>query len=465
MQYWGDVHYTADTGRLSLGDVDAVAVASAYGTPLLTLSEAVIRRQCRRFHHAFQAAGIQDYTVAYAGKAFITIAICQLMAEENMSLDVVSGGELYTALAADFPAGKIIFHGNNKTIEELNQALDAGVGCIVVDNFTELDRLSLLAADRNQQVNVLLRVAPGVEAETHTYVDTGRQDTKFGFDIVSGQALEAVRRALDRPALNLLGLHCHIGSQIFKLDPYKLAIRRIYEFMDDVYRNCGVIFTRLDLGGGLGVKYLPDDQPPSVEQWIETLVTEVRQQATSRGWPVPGLIVEPGRSIIAEAGVTLYRVGSIKRVPEVGTYVAVDGGMMENLRPALYNARYTGLLIPGPGNTPLQYRPFETVAVVGRACESGDVLIPKITLPQPETGDYLAMLTTGAYTYSMASNYNKFPRPAVVLLDAGKARVVVEREKYHDLIRLERPLRQQPRVASSPTKVARWADQIGWNKD
>lgn len=464
MELWGDIQYSKETGRLRLGDVDAVTLARAYGTPLLVLNERVIRRQCRLFHQAFKDAGVESYEVAYAGKSLINLALCQLMEEENMSLDVVSGGELYTAMAAGFPSERVLFHGNNKSPAELEQALDNRIGRIVIDNFTELDRLGRLTSERQQQIDVMLRVVPGVEAETHTYIDTGRQDNKFGFDIASGQALVAVQRALDMPYLNLVGLHCHIGSQIFSLEPYKHAVKRMYAFMDQVFEATGVTLPQLDLGGGLGVRYLPGDTPPSVDQWVTTLVEQVRYEAERRGWSIPHLIVEPGRSIVGEAGVTLYQVGSVKRVPDVRTYVAVDGGMMENPRPALYNAEYTGLLVPGNGAVPLKDRLLETVAVVGRACESGDILIPRAVLPEPQVGDYLALLTTGAYTYSMASHYNKFPRPAVILLDGGKARIIVEREKYHDLIRLERPLRQQPRVATSPTRIARWAGQPGWEE-
>ncbi|HEY8450049.1 MAG TPA: diaminopimelate decarboxylase [Bacillota bacterium] len=454
--YWGAVRYDRSRGRLQLGDADAVTLASAYGTPLLVLNETIIREHCRRYRQAFRDAGAPSAEVAYAGKAFLTIAMCQLLDEEGLSLDVVSGGELYTALSAGFPPERILFHGNNKSVDELEQALSAGVGRIVVDNFAELERLERLVAP-SRRARVLLRVVPGVEAHTHAYIETGKQDTKFGFDIACGQALEAVERTLAIPGLELVGLHCHIGSQIFEIEPYRKAIERVYAFLDEVERRCGIILPELDFGGGLGVRYLPEDAPPSIEALVAALVAEVRRQAEERGWPLPHLLVEPGRSIVCEAGVTLYEVGSIKRLPGVRTYVAVNGGMMENPRPALYDARYTALLVPGAGSTPLSERPLERVAIVGRACESGDVLVREIELPRPEVGDLVALLSTGAYTYSMAGHYNKFPRPAVVLLEGSKARIIVEREHYHDLIRHERPLRAAAKVASTPTRAARRA--------
>ncbi|MFO7245830.1 MAG: diaminopimelate decarboxylase [Thermaerobacter sp.] len=456
-RYWGAVEYDPAAGSIRLGGVDAAVLARSYGTPLVVLNEAEIRDRCRRYRQAFAAAGAHDARVIYAGKALCTVAVCQLMAEEGLGLDVVSGGELYTALAAGFPPERIVFHGNNKTEDELRRALEAGVGRIVVDNFNELDRLSRLAAGRGEPVPVLLRVVPGVEAHTHHYIQTGKQDTKFGFDIAGGQALAAVERVLARPRLNLMGLHCHIGSQIFDLEPYRLTVQRVFAFLAEVRERTGWTAEELDLGGGLGVRYVPEDRPPDIETLVQVLVDEARAAAARHGLPQPRLMVEPGRSIVGEAGVTLYTVGSIKRLEGVRTYVAVDGGMMENPRPALYGARYTALLAAGPGSVPAGQRRPETVAVVGRACESGDVLVPETVLPEPAEGDLIALLTTGAYTYSMASHYNKFPRPAVVMLDGSRARVIVERERYHDLIRGERPLRPRARVADRPTRAGRLA--------
>lgn len=459
--YWGEVSYDPDLGRLELGGVDAAVLARSFGTPLVVLNEAVIRERCRRYRRAFVDAGIEDALVVYGGKALCTVAVCQLVAEEGLGLDVVSGGELYTALAAGFPPERIVFHGNYKTDDELRQAMDAGVGRIVLDNFGELERLDRLAAERGARIQVLLRVVPDVEAGAHEYISTGRRDTKFGFDIASGQALAAVETVLARPELQLLGLHCHIGSQIVDLEPYRRTVRRLFAFIAEARRRTGWTPAELDLGGGLGIRYLPEDQPPSIETWVRTLVEEARAAAAGQGLPLPRILVEPGRSIVGEAGVTLYTVGSIKRVEGVGTYVAVDGGIMENPRTALYGARYTVLLAPGPGSEPAGKRRTETVAVVGRACESGDVLVPEATLPEPREGDLLALLSTGAYTFSMAGHYNKFPRPAVVLLAEGRARVIVERERYHDLIRAERPLHARPRVAARPTRVGRLGREPG----
>lgn len=450
---WPGIEYDEDSGTLRIAGADALTLARSFGTPLLVLNEQAIRDRCRRYRQAFRRLGVEDFDIVYAGKAFLTLAMCQLIAEENLGLDVVSGGELYTALAAGFPPERILFHGNNKSDEELRYALEAGVGCIVIDNDHELVRLQALLAERDRQQAVMLRVVPDVAAETHRAIETGTQDTKFGFDIASGQALAATAAALADPRLRLLGFHCHIGSQIFAAAPFARMVERMYAFLDEVAAIHGYRPEQLDLGGGLGVAYVPGDRPLAIEAYVETLVAAVRAEAGKRSLPAPRILVEPGRSIVAEAGVTLYTVGAIKRIPGVRTYVALDGGMMENPRPALYDAVYTAVVLPRPGSQPPAQRPRETVALVGRACESGDVLIREIELPQPQPGDVVAMFATGAYTYSMASHYNKFPRPAVVMLDGPKARVIVEREKYHDLIRNERPLRPAAKVAASPTKA------------
>lgn len=430
-----------EEGRLLVGGLDAVRLAHEHGTPLYVFDEAVIRGRCREFRAAMGDAG----DVAYAGKAFLCQAIVRIIDEEGLSLDVVSGGELYTALQAGFPADRIVLHGNNKSDEELRAALEAGVGRVVVDNFHEIDRLSDLAVRAGRRQPVLLRVAPGIEAHTHEYISTGGQDSKFGFDVATGQALEAVERALAAPGLEWTGLHCHVGSQIFEIEPFRLAARRLMELGAEVRLRTGALLREADIGGGFGVRYLPSDQPPAAADAVGAALAELRRSAAGFGLPVPRLMIEPGRAIVGEAGYTLYTVGAVKRIPGVRTYLAVDGGMADNPRPALYGAEYTAVIADRP-----EAPPVETVRVVGRYCESGDVLIREIALPEARPGDVLALFTTGAYHYSMASNYNRFPRPAAVLVAGGRADVIIERETFADLVRQDRvPPRLAPRAGRS----------------
>lgn len=429
----------SEEGHLLIGGMDAVRLAREFGTPLYVFDEAAIRARCREFRAAVGGAG----SVAYAGKAFLCKAIARVVEQEGLALDVVSGGELHTALEAGFPPERVVFHGNNKSPEELRAALRVGVGRIVVDNFREIALLAELTREAGRRQPVLVRVAPGIEAHTHEYVSTGQQDSKFGFDVATGQALEAVRQVLSVPGLEWTGLHCHVGSQILEVEPFRLAARRLLELAATIRRETGALLREADIGGGFGVRYLPEDRPPPVATVIGAALDEVRRCAGELGLPVPLLLVEPGRAIVAEAGYTLYTVGAVKRIPGVRTYVAVDGGMADNPRPALYGAEYAAV-IADRAEAP----PSERVRVVGRYCESGDVLIREIGLPSPQPGDVLAVFTTGAYHYSMASNYNRFPRPAAVLVGEGRADVIIARETYADLVRQDRvPLRLARRGA------------------
>jgi diaminopimelate decarboxylase len=412
--------------HLEIGGCDTVALAEEFGTPLYGM----VRENCRRYLRAMQKKYPRG-KILYAGKAFLVLAMAKLVAEEGLGLDVVSGGELYTALKAGFPAEHLYFHGNNKSRQELLEALEAKIGRIVVDSFSELQELQELSASRRQKVDVLLRVKPGIEAHTHDYIQTGREDSKFGLGF--SEAREAVRQILSAtPNLELRGFHCHIGSQIFQLEPYCLAARAMLDFMSEVRTETGYVASELDLGGGLGIRYTQGDNPPSIETFVETVAATVQDEAEQRKYPLPELLLEPGRSITGEAGITLYRVGVIKEVPGVRCYVSVDGGMMDNIRPALYQAHYEAMI----ANKALQ-EPVKRVTVAGKACESGDLLIEDTCLPPVEKGDLLAVFSTGAYCYAMASNYNRNPRPPVVFVRNGKPRVVVRRETYGDLLALE----------------------------
>ncbi|WP_126427414.1 diaminopimelate decarboxylase [Brevibacillus marinus] len=421
-----------EKGHLEIGGCDTVQLAREFGTPLYVYDEQLIRENCRAFVEAFQTTGF-SFQVAYASKAFCTMAICRLVAEEGLSLDVVSAGELYTALKAGYPAERIHFHGNNKSPEELAMALEAGIGCFVADNFYELEMLNLLAKERGKTAVVLLRITPGVEAHTHEYIATGQQDSKFGLDIQSGQALKAVRRCLQAEALELLGVHCHIGSQIFETEGFVAAVVQVAQFLQTVREECGYTARVVNLGGGYGIRYVEGDTPRTPAHYINAITQAVRTEFAQRQLPFPELWIEPGRSIVGEAGTTLYRIGSVKEIPNVRKYVAVDGGMTDNLRPALYQARYEA----GLANR-MNEQPGEIVSIAGKCCESGDMLIWDIALPPVQSGDILAVPCTGAYGYAMASNYNRIPRPAVVFVRDGQARLVVERETLDDLVRLDR---------------------------
>lgn len=437
------LHGTAsinDEGHLEIGGCDTVELVEKYGTPLYVYDVELIRTRARSFKKMFEKHGV-DAQVAYASKAFSSIAMLQLADEEGLSLDVVSGGELYTAIAAKFPVEKIHFHGNNKSEEELEMALDHNIGCIVVDNFHELHMLHHLCQERKQNVHILLRVTPGIEAHTHDYILTGQEDSKFGFDLENGQAETALAVCLDSEYLNLLGIHCHIGSQIFETSGFKLAARKVLEKLSLWNDEYGFISRVLNLGGGFGIRYTEEDTPLSPEQYVEEMIFEVRKETERLSLPMPEIWIEPGRSLVGEAGTTLYSIGSRKDVPNVRKYVAVDGGMTDNIRPALYDAKYEAVL----ANRPLD-KHDEVVSIAGKCCETGDMLIWDLPLPEPGTNDILAVFCTGAYGYSMANNYNRIPRPPVVFVENGKSRAVIKRESYEDLVRLDVPLSEKSTI-------------------
>jgi diaminopimelate decarboxylase len=418
-----------DKGHLEIGGVDAVELASTYGTPLYVMDEALMRERARGFVEAFRKTGLK-FQVAYASKALCTMAMCRLADEEGLSLDVVSDGELHTALAAGFPAQRIHFHGNNKTPFEIEMGIDTGIGCFVADNFLELGLLNEIAGAKGKKVNILFRVTPGIEAHTHEFISTGQTDSKFGFDIGTGQAKKAVAMAKELPNLEILGLHAHIGSQIFEVEGYRLTIERMTQFAADVRRDLGVTFRVLNTGGGFGIRYVEGDRPLPAETFVQAIADAVKGEFAKADYPVPEVWIEPGRSIVGDAGTTLYTIGSQKDIPGVRKYVAVDGGMMDNIRPALYDAKYEAILANRANE-----EPAEVVSIAGKACETGDMLIWDLPLPKVQTGDILAVFCTGAYNYSMANNYNRVRRPAMVFVKDGRADLVVRRESHEDLTR------------------------------
>lgn len=417
-------------GHLVIGGCDTVELARDFGTPLFVYDEEHLRRRCREHRDAF-AAESETARVVYAAKSFCTVAMCAIAAEEGLYIDVSTGGELAIALAAGFPSERVYFHGNNKSSRELQEAIAAGAGRIVIDSFDEVARIDELTPA--QPVEALLRVTPGIEAHTHEYIQTGQLDSKFGFGLADGVALEAIKRASESPAVSLKGIHAHIGSQIFLMHSYAKAVDVIVGFVADVRDALGIELGEIDLGGGLGIAYTADDTPSTIAEYAATVVGEVRRQCEQRWIPEPVVAAEPGRSITGNAAVTLYTVGTIKEIPGVRTYAAVDGGMSDNLRPMLYQADYEALLA-NRADEPRTRR----VTIAGKHCESGDVLIKDALLPESlAVGDILATPATGAYGWVMANNYNAQPRPAVVFAGGGRARVVVRRETYDDLLRLQ----------------------------
>ncbi|MEU6037028.1 diaminopimelate decarboxylase [Actinomadura sp. NPDC047616] len=417
-----------EDGVLHVGGVDVRELAERFGTPLFVYDEEDVRARAREY-----AAAFHDGDVHYAGKAFLCTAVARWLNEEGLGLDVCTGGELAVALAADFPVERITFHGSNKSLAELEKALDAGVGRIVVDSFEEIARLGYLAKERGVRPKVMVRVTTGVEAHTHEFIATAHDDQKFGFSRNTGAALEAVRRVLALSQLELVGLHSHIGSQIFDTDGFEVAAHRLAELLVQIRDEHGLELPELDLGGGYGIAYVTGDEPHDPKAIADSLRTIVARECRAYGLAMPHLTVEPGRAIVGPGGVTLYQVGTVKDVEGLRTYVSVDGGMSDNLRTALYGAEYTCTLASRSSDAaPMLSR------LVGKHCESGDIVVRDLWLPEDlSAGDLVAVAATGAYCRSMASNYNHVPRPAVVAVRDGEARVIVRRETDEDLLRLD----------------------------
>lgn len=418
-----------EKGHLTIGGVDTVDLANEFGTPAYILDENVIRENCRTYRRAAAEYFGADALPLYASKALCFTGIYKIAAEEGMGVDCVSGGELYTAKKAGFPAEKIYFHGNNKTDKDIRDAMDMGVGTFVVDNREELCAISEETQKRGITQRILLRITPGIDPHTHRAIVTGNVDSKFGSPIVTGQAMEIVKTALSTKGIKLVGLHCHIGSQIFDLEPFADAANIMVRFIADIKRECGFEVEELNLGGGFGVRYTEYDREIDYDSAIRDIASIVTGYCKENGIRMPRVILEPGRALVAAAGVTLYTVGSVKEIPGFRTYVSVDGGMPDNPRYALYQSQYTAV-IANKANEPKT----ERVTIAGRCCESGDLLGENMELQSAERGDILAVLVTGAYNYSMASNYNRLPRPPVVLVKDGKARIAVKRETYEDIV-------------------------------
>jgi len=420
-------------GRLEIGGCDTVELAERFGTPLYVMDEALLRQNCRDYLESFRSR-YPNMDIAFAGKSFLTTAICQIVHQEELSLDVVSSGEIHTALKANFPMERVYFHGNFKSEAELRMALDKGVGKIVVDNAQELELLNSLAMAEGGKADILLRLTPGIDPHTHRLIRTGQADTKFGLNIKDGSARSAVKRALECPGIGLRGIHCHLGSQILDTNAHAAAVRIMVEFAREVLDATGFAVEEINTGGGLGIRYVEEQNPPTIDEFAEAVAGTYVQCLEEFDLHEPKLVQEPGRSIVGTAGTTLYTVGTIKRVPiteDPGyrTYVAVDGGLTDNPRPLLYDAVYTALVASRADTEPSQ-----TVTISGKHCET-DTLIHDARIAEVAAGDILAVLCTGAYNYSMASNYNRFTRPAAVLVADGRADVIVERETLDDLVR------------------------------
>lgn len=420
-----------EAGHLTLGGCDAVELAREFGTPLYVFDEETLRGRCREFQTEFRSR-YPDTVVAYAAKVYLGRALAGILIQEEMALDVVSGGELAIAASVSFPPERIYFHGNNKSALDLREALDYGVGRIVIDNFHEMQLLNNLSQGAGQRQPVLIRLSPGVDPHTHVYTTTGILDSKFGIPLATGQGEAAVRQVLELPGLELVGLHVHLGSPVFELEPYREAVAVVLAFAAEMGKKHGFRQTEFSPGGGFAVQYVEGKAPPSVAEYAETIVSAVTEGCQEHGLPMPRLIVEPGRAIVARAAVALYTVGSSKDVPGVRRFVSVDGGMADNIRPPLYDSRYEALV----ANKALETR-RETVTIAGRYCESGDILIRDAELAPLEAGDILAMATAGAYALPMASNYNASLRPAVVLVNDGEAKLIRRRETYEDLMRAD----------------------------
>ena len=414
-----------ETGHLEIGGCDAVELAETFGTPVLVLDRATLEERARSF-----SSVIEPSRVYYAGKALCCVAVLEVVNELGLGLDVCSGGELTTAMSAGFPPDRIIFHGNNKSLAELEMAREAAVGRVVVDSFEEIERI----AEVKLETDLLVRITPGVEAHTHEFVQTGQEDSKFGFSLADDIAMQAVERAMRVPGCTLTGVHAHIGSQIFELAAFDLAIQRLASFLAVAQERLGFEASELNVGGGLGIAHTEDETTPDPAESCTRILNAVTREFTARGLRIPTVFVEPGRATIGSSTVTLYRVGTVKNIPGVRTYVSVDGGMSDNIRPALYGARYEAFLA---NRMTAEAGPRVTVA--GKHCESGDILIKDVHLPSDVTpGDLLCIPATGAYTYSMANNYNRVPRPPIVMVENGDAVEIVRRETYEDILRLDR---------------------------
>ena len=421
----------SENGHLNIGGCDVTELAKEYGTPLYIYDEATIRTMAKTFVKEF-GTRYANTVVAYASKAFLTKAMARIANEEGLSLDVVSGGEIAAAIAAGFPAARMDFHGNNKTPDELIYAVESGVGTIVVDGFHELDLLNQLAEERGVEQGIMLRLSPSVDAHTHGHTTTGILDVKFGFSIESGESTIAIRQALDSSNLDLKGIHFHLGSPIFELEPYSQAIDTVLDYLAQ-FKSEGLNLREFSPGGGFAIGYTRNQPPPPISAYADVITSMLTRKCDQLGFDLPKLIIEPGRSIVGRAGVAVYTVGVIKDIPTVRTYVSLDGGMGDNIRPALYGSEYEAVV----ANKMTVDTDHEVVTLAGKYCESGDILVKDISLPTIESGDIIAIPSSGAYCLAMSSNYNMNPRPAVLMVKDGTSKIIRRRETYQDLIALD----------------------------
>ena len=416
-------------GHLEINGCDTVELAREFGTPLYVFDEDLIVENCGMFANSLKEH-YDNSLVIYASKAFNCLEMCRIINREGLGLDVVSGGELYTAHKADFPMDRVFFHGSNKTDDELELAIKLGVHRIVVDNVFELKRLNKIAKEYTTTAKIMFRIKPGIDAHTHDFVKTGQIDSKFGFALENGEAFEAVKACQDLKNIELKGLHCHIGSQIFDNAPFVEAAVVMLTLYKKIKDELGIVFEDLNLGGGFGIKYTSEDDPLEYNKYMGDVSVAVHDFCDKNEMQIPRILIEPGRSIAGAAGTTLYKIGSIKEIKNVRNYVSINGGMTDNPRYALYKSKYTAINA-SKADKPADY----TATVAGKCCESGDLIGEDMQFAKPEEEDILAVLSTGAYNYSMASNYNRIPRPAAVMISNGKAREIIKRETYDDIIK------------------------------
>ena len=420
-------------GHLCIGDCDVVDLVRKFGTPLYLFDEFTLRHKCRKFKTEF-GKYYPDTLVIYASKAFLNKALALIFKEEGLGLDVVSGGELSIAHSVNFPLDKVYFHGNNKTPEELELALDWGIGRIVVDNFYELDLLNKLAKEKGTNQDILLRITPGIDPHTHRYTTTGMLDSKFGFPLATGQAEEAVKQVMSTSNLNPLGFHFHLGSPVSQVQPYELAIELVLRFAQEMSEEFSFNPSEFSIGGGFAIPYTLDSEVPTVADYANAITGKLNSLIPQMGLSSPRLIIEPGRAIVGQSGIALYTVGAIKEIPGIRKYVCIDGGMSDNIRPALYGAKHEALVVNKASETE-----EDLVTIAGKLCESGDILVRDTALASISPGDIIAIPVCGAYSIPMWSNYNALPKPAIVMVEEGKACLVRQRESYQDLMRLDLP--------------------------
>lgn len=410
---------------------DTVELGEKYGTPLYIMSEDYIKERCKEIREDF----LEKYSntkAVYASKAFLTKEMARIIKREGLGIDVVSGGELYTIMQVDFPMEKVIFHGNNKSIDEIEMAIENNVGRIVVDHIEEIKLIEKIARKHNKKVSILFRIIPGIDSHTHKYIRTGQVDSKFGIPLNKNTIKEAIEKAMELKFVELLGFHFHIGSQLLENETHVKAIGIMMDLMNRLKEEYGFVTRELNTGGGYGIHYAEDEERKPLSYFTDAIINEVEEKSKEYGLDMPTITIEPGRWIVGEAGITLYTIGAIKEIPEIRTYVSIDGGMPDNPRPSLYQAKYEAVVA-----NKVDKELTKVVTIAGKCCETGDILIWDLKVPHIETGDTLAVLSTGAYNYSMSSNYNKIPRPAVVMINEGKDRLIVKRETYEDLLRNE----------------------------